>query len=133
MAGHGGDLTVPSVTHRDSIVDMRSQYMVYWPSTGQNRYGETTVGTAEEIRVLIEKEQRQTVDNKADPVAFQYMISVPKVVTIGGFLWVGRLKNLPTSPTDLLIIIDFEEYTDDTGLLFDRWAKAMRYGDSLPS
>lgn len=118
----------------DSIVDLRSGYAVYWEKTGQDRYGDPEFGVAEEIRVQVEKQNTQTLKDQSEAVSFEYLINVPKQLVMGSVLWLGKIADLPSEPDNLIEIVDIEEYADDTGLLFDRWIKGARYGDTrVPS
>ena len=125
----------------DSVVDMRNQYAVYWEWYQSYDDGSPMVKDGVEILVQVQKQTKSSTDGNSSVVAWDYELNVPYALVEGSLIWLGRLHNLtPITfiaavwdiPTPgLLQVIDTEEYPDDTGLMFDRWAMCKKFGNVI--
>ena len=112
---------------------LRNEDAVVWLKSGVDEEGEITVSAAQGIKVRTEKKTRETLDALGNVVVTFMDINVPIDIEVGSIVWLGNKKNLPTSPTNLLQVIDNDKIPNTKGRKFDRWIGVQRFKNELPT
>ena len=112
----------------------RTRWLVYWAKTGTDSFGNATVAQPIEFQVYAEKVKQETIDPQSKIIGYDYLIQVDRDLVEGSVIWFGRLDDVPVAfSQDLFEVIQVENYVNRRGTKFDRWIKAMRYSNTLPS
>ncbi len=77
------------------------QYAVLWRVTGQDRHGKQVVSSPVQIRVRWVLNDTQVVDPFGNTVASAGTVIAAVDIDNMSLMWLGRLKNLPSPPTNL--------------------------------
>ena len=77
------------------ITKMRKQMCVYWPLPVNDGYGGYTWGEAEEMTCRWETVRQIMKDDKGEDFVSTATVYVGEDLTIGGYLWLGQLDDLP--------------------------------------
>lgn len=85
-----------------------SQKAVLWPFVRYEKGGDVVVGTPSEICVRWEDVLRYVRGPERTPIATNATIYVDQQIALGGKIWLGELKYLPTNP-DRRNILFYEE------------------------
>ncbi len=78
------------------IKRMRKQFCVYWGSPVNDKKGGFTYGTPVELTCRWEDSQVKYVTAQGEDKVSKAIVYVSQDVDVGGFLWLGRLANIPT-------------------------------------
>lgn len=114
--------------------DELHEFAVLWENTGYDDNGQPTVAESpEEIPCRWVEKLDQAVDKDGNLVATLIDVVVDRAITPGSILWEGQLSCLPSSPTDLKLVVGSVKTPDIKGRNKRRVLKLMRYGDSLPT
>jgi len=117
----------------DNATRRRYQFLVYWEATGKNDLGEYTFASPRELKVRIEEGLRETIDPEGNTVASAKQINVPESIVIGSLIWVGKLKDLPTSPApEIHQVINHSTVPNVRARKYDRWIDTMRHSSKVP-
>lgn len=108
------------------------QYAVLWTASTIDRYGKQTVEEPVEIRVRWEKAVLESSDPRTTVQSSPTEVFVDREVAIGSLLWLGRLRDLPTTPTELMRVTGYDVVYDVKGRFAQRTLTLIRHGDTLP-
>lgn len=112
--------------------DLR-QKAVLWPFISKDKYGNKTVGTAQEIDVRWEDTARQVEISAGQFIAISAQVFVKELPAIGSLMWYGKLADLPVHPTNLVEVV-FQNSTPDLKNRFNqKKVSVTRYGNTLPT
>lgn len=121
------------------VLDHHS-WVVYWPCTGTNSYGEYKVHpTAIEARANVLRRRTEATDPKGTPVTLDYTMFCNDDIPIGSIVWEGSLEDLAGTGTDevpednLMQVITVNMSKDDKGRNVRRRYGLMRYTNELPT
>ena len=106
--------------------------VVYWQATGQDRYGNRTIGIASEKTVRWESTISQMLDENNNPIQTEAMVWTDFDVSVGDVFWLGELANLPDPVTELKKVVGFEKTPNVTGRRYERVAMLAKYSDTIP-
>jgi len=110
-----------------------NQKAVLYVLAGRDNYGKATVNAGIEISVRWENKQAEVLDSQGTLVGTDTVVYVDRDVTIGSVLWLGKLINLPSVPTELKEVISYQKIPDVKNRAFRRKLLCMKYSDSLPT
>jgi len=108
------------------------EYAVLWSAGGVDDYGNPTVSAPVEIPCRWLIGMRESLDAEGNIIGVSDTVIVDRAIPIGSILWKGRLKDLPSSPTDLKQVIEYRETPDVKGRKRRRMVLLSRYSDQLP-
>jgi hypothetical protein len=109
------------------------QKAVLWAFSTYDANGDPVVSAAEELSVRWEQRKTESIDAQGAPIALNAKADVDQDVTAGSIMWLGELRDLPTSPTDLHEVVDFNKIPDIKGREFKRTATLRKWKGTLPS
>ena len=116
-----------------SIATMeRNEYAVYWETIGLNKFGKPTISPPIEIRVRWENSKSTMIGKDRQPLAIDATVVVDRELVDDSILWLGKLEDLPTTPSNLMQIKTLTSVTDIKGKHTRRVAYASEYGNTLP-
>lgn len=108
-------------------------YAVLWMAEDYNEYGRYNVASPIEIRVRWEGGKQQS-DNPTDEVdSWPTTIYVDREIEIGSVLWHGKLRNLPSPPTNLFKVNGRNTIPDLRNRHYQRTVSLVRHGNTLPT
>jgi hypothetical protein len=102
---------------------------VYWPTTGNDAYGQPVLGTPVDIKVRWNGKQRQVLDPNGNIVSFDAEAVVNQNMNIGDRLWKGKKADLPGDliPTsDWMHVKTFDDMDDLKKRVLRRTVLLMR-------
>lgn len=83
------------------IVKMCVQRAVYWPPTSADGYGRPGYGTAVELLVRWQDEQKEFLDDKSNRNVSNAVVYVLADLAIGGVLWLSTKRKKDAAGTGL--------------------------------
>lgn len=116
-------------------VDELNQDAVLWPKASYDDYGERTIAstTGTAIKVRWEQGRSESKDAQGNTIAFDSEIAVDREIAIGSILWLGKLADLPSPPTNLREVVDYLEIPDIKNRHKRRIVRVMKLSNELPS
>ena len=102
------------------------QHAVWWPCTGYSDSGDPIHGAAVAVKVKWEQDTRLLLNSQGSPNGATTTVFVDRVMGQDDQLWLGRLDILPENPTDLMLLVAFNEIGDIKGRRTTRMATLMR-------
>ncbi len=112
------------------------QTAVYWRANGTNNNGEFTVDLPVEIKCRWEIERRESINEKADPVATSDIITVDRRIPEGSILWLGTIDEyeelVSTTPAELRRVSSYTEGKNLRGTKVYREVSTVKHGNTLP-
>lgn len=107
-------------------------YAVYWPTTGDNDYGDPKFSDPIQIRCrwdsTVSDPPAALVSSEQD----SSLIGVDRDVTIGGLLWLGKLRDLPDEPLGLRQIMKFTKTPNLKRRRYMRTATVTTFAKKIP-
>jgi hypothetical protein len=115
--------------------DCLFQKAVLWmaSATETNTSGERKVNSSKvEISVRWENSQQETTDGRGNTVSTIAKIWVDRDIEEGSILWLGKLRELPSTLSNLKKVVNFTKTPDIKGREFERTCTLAHHGDTLP-
>jgi len=111
-----------------------TDYAVLWEAAALDDYGEPTVYYPIEIRVRWEESYTESADSQNTTQSISTTIFVDRELAIGSILWHGRLLELPSPVTGLILssVTSYNTVPDIKGRVLQRTATLTRLSESLP-
>lgn len=110
-----------------------NQDAILWRYASKDDYNRPIVSQPEEIAVRFKLGQVQSMDQKGSVISYDGSAVTEEIYQIDSILWIGRLKDMPESPTPLYQIKSYRETPDLKGRETKFTAMLMRYTDTLPA
>lgn len=111
----------------------RCQQAVLWEYHSDGNDGTPRVSSPVGMMVRWESAKSGMTSPKDDNVAITATVIVDRKVAIGSVFWLGSMATLPTSPTELMRVVDYKEVPDLKGRSFHKTAMLAYLGDTLPT
>jgi hypothetical protein len=108
------------------------QTAVLWVASGLDDTGTPTLSEPIQIPFRLEVGKKQTGGSNSDTVHYDSIGYVDREIIIGSIIWVGCLKDKPTTPTTLKKVVDYSEIPDVKNRHVRRFVKLITYNDTLP-
>lgn len=109
------------------------QKAVLWAATGVDSYSEVKVSAAVEVPVRWETGQKEAIDPQGSTIALESTVYVDRVVAVGSILWLGKLVDVPGTPTNLRQVVIFKAVPDVKGRKFRYSVGVIKYSNELPA
>lgn len=111
----------------------RKQYAVLWAASGYDNDGEETVSAGIEIDVRWVFGEVEGTDKRGTPDSLDATVVVDRVVETGSIMRLGRLSAVPSPPTDLYRVVNYNETPDLKARNYRREVTLRRHKDDLPT
>lgn len=111
----------------------RHQKAVLWAFNSYDNYGDVKVDAAVQITVRWRTGQKEALDADGNTIALDSTVVVDQVIAVGSIMWLGALKDLPDTPTNLRQVVDYKGIPDIKGRNFRRVVSLMKYSNELPT
>lgn len=113
--------------------DKRKQKAVYYAAgTEYTDTGVLKVVAGAELSVRWEERQSEALDGEGQAIRLDATVVVSQDIAIGSLMWLGALKTLPTTVTDLFKVITFNSTPNIKNTRTRRTVGLQRYSDKLP-
>jgi hypothetical protein len=110
-----------------------NQKAVLWAASSYDNFGCYQVTSPVEIDCRWEESRKQSASPENTVIAIVATAFVDREIAAGSILWKGSLSDLPTSPTGLKEVVDYEEVPDLKGRNVQRTVTLARYNEQLPT
>lgn len=111
----------------------RKQKAVYWAFSDWDDAGNPTVSSAVELEVRWEKGISQEVTPDVNPKEVKATVWVDRDIELGSVFWLGKLADVPDSPSGIREAVEFQKIPDVKGRTYERIVLLGKYMDSLPT
>lgn len=111
----------------------RCQKAVVWDADEPDSYGRMGVGTAREITVRWVEHRRQGTDAQGNTISYDATVITNERIEVGSAMWLGKLADLPASPTDVFRVVAYDETPDIKARNTSRQVSLVRLRDGLPT
>jgi hypothetical protein len=109
-----------------------NDYAVLWEASSTDGYGRFKLSPPIEIGVRWEGSTNESVDPQNTVQLSLTEVFVDREVPIGSVLWHGRLRDLPTTPTNLMKVAGSDTTPDIKNRFTQYTVTLIRYGNALP-
>lgn len=108
------------------------QKAVLWSKNGDNTYGETKINAKIEIDSRWETTRQDTRNPERATTGFESIVYVDREIAIDSILWLGSIDDLPTTPTNLRQVKDYDEIPDIKSRNVQRFVTVVKFSNELP-
>jgi len=109
-----------------------NDYAVLWETSSTDGYGRFKLSAPVEIRVRWEGTTSESTDPQNTVQAVPTEVFVDREIPIDSILWHGRLRDIPTAPTNLMKVTGSDATPDIKNRFTQRTVELTRYGNLLP-
>ena len=109
-----------------------NQKAVLWVANGNDTDGEIKVDAKVEINVRWE-DNLSSVGGQGSSIAIAATVVVDRDIAVNDIMWLGALRDVPATPTNLRQVADFQKIPNVKGRNYRRTVSLVKYSNELPT